>query len=426
MRPGAVVRAAHLVAEITGQHAPGRQHGGNRRNDDALDLELARQVGCVQPGRAAKAEHGEFPGIDTTPQGHQADAVGHLQIDHAVDAGSRFDTREPERRRHAIDGGFRSSPIQRPRAAHEGRGIEITEHDIGVRHRRGKPAIAVARRPRHRARAFRSHPQCAAAVDAGDRAATRRDARDVEASQCDALSRQHAVGGKRSLPFRNQRDVGRGAAHVERHEIGDADEIGAAPAAGHATRRARQHGAGGKPRGFLHRGHAAMRQHDKQATLEAGLDQPLFQIGQIAPHHRLDIGVHHRSRNALIFLDLRQHVAGTRDVDAGQGGAQPLDRRKLMRGVEIGMQETHGDGICTRRLHHIDRRSERALIERDGDAAVGLEPFAHAEAAFARHQRLWWWRAQIVTVGLEAFAHLEHVAVAFGGEQRDLGAFALQ
>ena len=222
-----------------------------------------------------------------------------------------------KRRRDAVDRGFRRRAVERTRAAHEGGGIEIAEHDIGVRHGRGRAAIAVAGRPRHRARAFRADAQRAAAIDAGNRSAAGGDARNIEAAQRDALSGQHAVGGKRCLPFRDQRDIRAGAAHVERHEIGNAEEIGAAPAAGNAARRTRQHRARGKPRGLLHRRHAAMRQHDEQAALEAGLNEALLQIGQIAPHHRLDISVHDGGRDALIFLDLRQHVAGARDVMSG-------------------------------------------------------------------------------------------------------------
>ena len=184
--------------------------------------------------------------------------------------------RQIQRCGDAIDRGFRRRAVERTLAAHEGRGIEIAEHDIGVGDGRCHAAIAVAGRARHRARAFRPDAQRAAGIDAGDRAAAGRDARDVEAAQRDALAGEHAVGGQRGLPVRDQRDVGRGAAHVERHEIGNAEQIGAAPAARHAAGRSRQHRARGQPRGFLDRRHAAMRQHDEQTALEAGLGKTLL------------------------------------------------------------------------------------------------------------------------------------------------------
>ena len=225
----------------------------------------ATSAAC-RPAAPPKAQQRKLPGIDAAAQGHQADAVGHLQIDHAVDAGGGLQPRQPKRRGDAVDGGFRRGAVERALATHEGGRIEIAEHDIGVGDGRGRAAIAVAGRTRHRARAFRADPQGAAGIDARDRAAAGRDARDVEAAQRDALAGQHAVGRQRRLSVRDQRNVGRGAAHVERHEVGNAEQIGAAPAAGNAAGRPRQHGAGGQPRGLLHRRHAAMRQHDEQAA----------------------------------------------------------------------------------------------------------------------------------------------------------------
>ena len=166
---------------------------------------------------------------------------------------------------------------------------------------------------------------------------------DVESAQRDALPREHAVGGQRGLAVRNQRDIRAGATHVERHQIGNAEQVGAATAAGNAAGRAGQHRACGKPRGFFHRRHAAMRQHDKETALEARLVKTLFEIGQIAPHDRLDISVHDRGRDALILLDLRQHVAGSGDADLWQLRYQAFDGLKFMGGIEVRVQEANRD-----------------------------------------------------------------------------------
>ena len=50
----------------------------------------ATSAAC-RPGRAAEAEQRKAAGIDAAPQRHQADAVGHLQIDQAIDAGGGLD-----------------------------------------------------------------------------------------------------------------------------------------------------------------------------------------------------------------------------------------------------------------------------------------------------------------------------------------------
>ena len=154
--------------------------------------------------------------------------------------------------------------------------------------------------------------------------------------------------------------------------------------------------------------------------------KPLLEIGQIAPHDRFDIGVHDRGRDALIFLDLRQHVAGARYADVRQFSRQTFDRGEFVHRIEIGMQEAHRDRGRAGFLDRGDGLVQRGLIEWNQDLAIRLEPLAHAKSQFARHQRLRRRRAQIVAVGLEALAHFDDVAMAFGGQQRDLGALALQ
>ena len=159
-----------------------------------------------------------------------------------------------------------------------------------------------------------------------------------------------------------------------------------------------------------------MRQDHEQAALEAGLFQPPFEIGEIAPHDRFDIGVHDRGRDALIFLDLRQHVAGTRHADVRQFFCQPFDRGKFMDGIEIGMQEADRDRGRAGFPDAGDGLVKRALIQRSQNLAIRLEPLANAETQFARHQGLRRRRAQIVAIGLEAFAHFDDVAMALGGQ----------
>jgi len=89
-----------------------------------------------------------------------------------------------------------------------------------------------------------------------------------------------------------------------------------------------------------------MRQHDKQTAFKSGFSKTLRETGEIAPHDRFDIGVHDRGRDALIFLDLRQHVARSRHTDAGHCLGQALDCGEFMDRIEIGMQEAHRDRGC--------------------------------------------------------------------------------
>ena len=87
-----------------------------------------------------------------------------------------------------------------------------------------RAAVAVAGRPGPRAGALRADPQHAALVDPGDRAAAGADRADVDHRDLD----RHAPfdlegGGEALLAADHGRDVGRGAAHVERDQMVDAE-----------------------------------------------------------------------------------------------------------------------------------------------------------------------------------------------------------
>ena len=58
--------------------------------------------------------------------------------------------------------------------------------------------------------------------------------------------------------------------------------------------------------------------------------------------------------------------------------------------------------------------------------SVGAHALGHAKPQRARHELLRRRHAQIVAVVLQALAHLDDVAMAFGGEQADLGALVFE
>ncbi len=94
--------------------------------------------------------------------------------------------------------------------------------------------------------------------------------------------------------------------------------------------------------------------------------------------------------------------------------------------VAPGVQITDRDGLDPLIAQHRDRSVERGRIERDFDAAIGAQPLAHPEAQMARHQLLGRRHAQIVAIVLEALAHLDDVAMAFGGEEAEPCALAFE
>ena len=114
------VRAHQLVAQVGGQHAPGRQHRGHARHDHPREISsCARDIGHVQPGRAAEREQREAPRIDAAAHRDEADALGHAGVDDAVDAlgrGHAVDAERLARRaRRAASRGGASSCARPPR-----------------------------------------------------------------------------------------------------------------------------------------------------------------------------------------------------------------------------------------------------------------------------------------------------------------------
>ena len=213
------MRARDLEAQIGRQHAPGRQHGGDARHDDPRQIELPRDLGRVQPRGAAKGEQREVPRIDAAPHRDEPHPLGHRRVDDPVDAARRGEPVDPELRSDTVDRGFGGRPVETAPAAEKARRIEIAEHEIGVGDRRGRAAGAIAGGAGDGAGALWADMQDAAGIDPGDRAAAGADAGDVEAVQRDRVAGDPAAGDQGRLAADDQRDVGAGAAHVERDQI---------------------------------------------------------------------------------------------------------------------------------------------------------------------------------------------------------------
>src|SRR5205807_8175952 len=113
-------------------------------------------------------------------------------------------------------------------AAGEVRGVEVAEQEVRVGDRRLTATEAVGRRTRVRARAARADFQQTDLVDGGDRAAAGADLDQLDGGDADRqpaalhealLARGfEGVGGER-LAAVDERELGGGAAHVEREQV---------------------------------------------------------------------------------------------------------------------------------------------------------------------------------------------------------------
>ena len=153
--------------------------------------------------------------------------------------------------------------------------INSSQDDIGVGDSGLDAACAVARGPGFSAGAPRPDAQHAASVDPGDRAAARADRANVEHRDLDRQAPFDLEGGGEALLLVEDRgDIGRGAAHVEGHEVVDAAELGEVAARDHAAGRPRHGQIDGGARGRFERHLAAVRLDHHGRRAHARLVEP--------------------------------------------------------------------------------------------------------------------------------------------------------
>ena len=95
-----------------------------------------------------------------------------------------------------------------------------------------------------------------------------------------------------------------------------------------------------------------------------------------------------------------------------------------MLGIGIGVQEGDRDALDVQRAQFGRERTHRRFVERQAHGAVRVDALGDGEAQGARRQRLRLVDAEIVLVVAALGADIEHVAKAFGRDQRGLRAAA--
>ena len=223
-----------------------------------------------------------------------------------------------------------------------------------------------------------------------------------------------------------QRNVGAGPAHIERDQIGGADQPGRVDAARNAAGRPGQHRADREPARLTDRRHPAMRLDDQGWPAISCLGQAALQPLQIAPQGRPDIGVDYGRRDTLKFLDLRPYIGGQRDIGPGQLAFDRLTAGVLVPRVAPCVEIANRYRLDPFALQHSDRLVERSRIERDLDSAIAAHALAHPQPQPARDELLGWRQPQVVAIVLQALAHLDDVAMALGRQQPDARATTLQ
>jgi hypothetical protein len=166
--------------------------------------------------------------------------------------------------------------------------------------------------------------------------------------------------------------------------------------------------------------------HDEERAVEPLAGDALTDIGEIALHARTDKSIGDHCRAALeLAIFLRQFVRRGNE-DAGKAPLQNLLGAQFVRRIAVAVQEQNRDRFDLLALESVGQRKKLGLVERLGDAAVGIKALRHFVAMPPRHQREMLLEEQIIGVGPIDAADLVDVAKAARRDQRGLGAGALQ
>jgi hypothetical protein len=180
-----------------------------------------------------------------------------------------------------------------------------------------------------------------------------------------------------------------------------------------------------KPAGGIDGGDAAARRHQQQRTAETGARELPLEAGEVARHQRLDVGVGAGRGEALVFAHFRRDIAGQRHRDVRQAAGDRFPDAALVIRIGERVQEADGNRLRAGGGERVDGAGHACFIERHQHAAPRVDALADRETQPPRHQ----WRRQIDidVVLLEAVlvADFDHVAEAFGRQQRRFRALAL-
>ncbi len=344
----------------------------------------------------------------------------HACVYHPQDGGGGGRDVAAEGRRQVADGRVGEVRAHVHAAAQEVLRRDASQHYLGV----GDCGVATASVEGGagvRTRALGADAQGAPGVDAGDGAAAGTHAEHVDAGAAD---RQLAHMRLISLPDTTgaERDVGGGAAHIERDDAVEAGGGGYLERAGNASGGAGERRAHGQAPGGLRAHAAAAGAHDPQAG-DALLPQLRLQPGQVAGDDGSDVGVGDCGGCALILTVLGQDFVGGRNEQLAFAGG--LGDQTLVLRIEEGEQEADRQRLHALRLKLVQEALHPRRVQALEHLSVGVQPLVRLQPQLVRHQGRRPPRRQIVEAGARLAADDEEITEAVGGDERGLGALTL-
>ena len=359
----------------------------------------------------------------------------HRLVDDAVHGPRRLQHRLPARPGEVLgDAVARRVFVETHRTAREVVGVEVSEQQVGIGHRRPGAAAAVADRPGVGPGALRSELHEAHGVDPGDAAPAGADLDHVDRRHRHrkAARARESPGARhfelvrdRHRPVADEARLGRRAPHVERQHLRQRERLrDLAPHDGprHRPRLDEPQREVGSRLGGPE---TAVGQHHPQRRGVSGARESGVEVAEVALNERLHVGVDHRGAGALVLLDLRQHLGGGGHRELGGELSQEPRRLLLVLGVDVRVQEGDRDRAHPLLSHEGDSRLD--LLPRDPpkDVAVAVGALVDGDPQTPRDQRRRGIGPQLVGRHPDVAAKLQHVTEAAGREQRGARALAL-
>ena len=431
-RVGAVERRA-VVGHAVGagrrhQHADGAARPRARRAGDALDSEAPRHGPGVHRPRSARRQQRVVLRHAATLGDGDARGASHVLVHHVMQAERGAVGRDLQPRREAVQRCLGSLSLDPHLAAEEEAGIEVAQHEVGVRHRRLGAAAAVAGGAGLRSGALRADGERAEAAAPGDRAAAGADLDQLHGGDLDgqAGAAQEALlpcrletPGHQRLAIVHQGELRRGAAHVEGQDAVQPG-VAAEPSSG-------QRPGGGAGFQQLHRdaprlggvGQPAVGEHQEQPARDARRAQLGLQPRQVALGERPHIGVGGGGAGARVLADLRRDVRGERDGERRESPCHGVAEQALVHRVGVGVQEDRRRGSPRLRPPAPPPRRSAASRSREiSTRAVGSQSLRRLASPGAGDQRPRHGEEDVVELVFPLAPDLQHVAEAGRGQQR--------
>ena len=306
---------------------------------------------------------------------------------------------------------------------------QIAEHDISIGHRRQFAAFAISDRARHRARRLRADAQRAREFgNISDRTTARADGLDVERRRADRemtdFGRAHAA----RLEIFNQRNIGRGAANIERKNILETRILRDPQRARHAPCRSRHQYAHRMFLGLGRRHQPAIRTQQRKLARHPALLQLVAQVRNIFADHRAHRGIGDGGQGALIFLHLGEHFVRERNRRLGHDFARKFADALLMRTINKGVDERDGNRLDALRFEMEQGAADSRLVERADFVACGIDSPANGHRILKRGERGWLGPDDPCRkpAGNERTRDLQDVLEPLGRDEPDACALALE